>query len=127
MRYIVVGEEAEARMISEAVVSVGEDELSVIVSGKGADLQLALSIAVAQHAPVALVRSAWSTNPEYIRERELGFQDFVWNLASAYTPVVFHGVPDIASSLQDEEWIGKLLDFATSDDYASRHPFEYRR
>lgn len=126
MNYIVVEEKADAALIADAVASVGEDELSIVVSGKGSGLQLALSLAVARHAPVAFVESAWSTNPEYVRERELNFQDFLWDLTTAYTPVVFHGVPDIATAICDEEWVSKLVDFASSDDYAARNPFERR-
>ncbi len=127
MRYIVVEQQAEADLIAPLVASALEDEVSIIVTGKGSGRSFALSMAVARNVPVALVKSAWTTNPDCVRDQELGFQDFVWNLGAAYTPVVFHGVPDIASSVNDEEWVAKLLDFATSDDYAVRNPFEYRR
>ena len=127
MRYIVVEEKSDADLIAGAVSSVSEDDLSILVSGKGAGLTFALSVAIAKHAPVAFVRSAWTTHPERIRDGELSFHDFVFDLQTPYTPVLMQGVPDIASSLENEEWVGALLDFATSDDYAARNPFEYRR
>lgn len=127
MRYIVVGLETDAELVSSVTADINADDLSIIVAGKGADLTLGLSIAVARHAPVALVRSAWTINPDRIREQELDFQDFVYDLPAPIIPVVFHGVPDIASSVHDEEWVGKLRDFANSDDYAERNPFAYRR
>jgi hypothetical protein len=127
MNYIVVEEHADAALIAGAVASVGEDELSIVVSGKRSGIQLALSLAVARHAPVALVRSAWTSSPDYVRKQELGFQDFVFNLSAPCKPVLFLGVPDLATSVHDEKWTAGLVDFASSDDYAARHPFEYRR
>ncbi|MNU58945.1 hypothetical protein D3C71_480950 [compost metagenome] len=127
MNYIVVEEHADAALIADAVASVGEDELSIIVSGKGSGIQLSLSLAVARHAPVALVRSAHTSNSDYVRDQELGFQDFVFDLAVAHKPVLLLGVPDIATSIHDEKWTSDLVDFASSDDFAERNPFEYRR
>lgn len=127
MNYIVVEESTDADLIADVVADISEDDLSIIVSGKGSGTQLAISLAVAKHAPVALVRSAHTSHPDYVRDQELGFQDFVYNLAVAYTPVLLLGVQDIAASVRDEEWVEKLRDFASTDDYAIRNPFAYRR
>ncbi|NTF16909.1 hypothetical protein G6L37_00520 [Agrobacterium rubi] len=127
MRYVVVELKEEAALIAEVTEAVSEEDLSIIVAGKRSGLTLALSIAIAKHAPVAFVQPTKTLDEDRIREDELNFQDFVSMTAFAVTPVLLQAVPDIAVAVKDEEWVGKLLDFATSDDYAQRNKFAYRR
>lgn len=104
-----------------------EDVRIVVAGGKNSALPLANSIAVAKQAAVALVVDADTENEDRLREEELDFQDFVSELPVDKPPVLFLGVPNLETSVHDQEWVDRLNDFLTLENYALENPFQYRR
>jgi predicted ATP-dependent endonuclease of OLD family len=126
--YIVVEGHSDELLLRSLLPEDVEDKVIIVVAGgKSSAMQLANSLSVAKRAPVALVIDADTENADRIREDELDFQDFASALPVETPPVLFLGVPDIATSVQDPDWVDELISFVEKDDYANSNPFQLRR
>lgn len=126
-RYIVVEGTSDKVILETALPSEILEQVKIVVAGgRASALPLANSIAVAKQAPVALIIDADTTDPSRLRDEELNFQDLARLLPVETPPVLFLGEPDLSTSLENDAWFTRLLEFAEDQDYARSNPFKLR-
>lgn len=125
--YLVVEGHSDKTLLQALLPEGSEEDVQIVVAGgKSSALQLANSLSVSRRSPVALVIDADTRNEDRIREDQLDFQDFAAALPVETPPVLFLGIPDLETSVQNPEWVEELLDFLTKADYANEKPFQLR-